>query len=71
MQIRENEDGTVTLTVDAVCEMLLCDDAAVTHEVTVKFEEDGSFRYLGNRVMRCSMGDMPKYHDRIRDRGEG
>ncbi len=71
VQIRENEDGTVTLTVDAVCEMLLCDDAAVTHEVTVKFEEDGSFRYLGNRVMRCSMGDMPKYHDRIRDRGEG
>lgn len=66
--IRANEDGTVTLTVDAVCEMLLCDDAAITHEVTVKFREDGSFQYLGNRVLRCSAGDMPEYRYRIRER---
>lgn len=32
--IKENEDGTVTLTVDAVCEMILCDDSVITHELT-------------------------------------
>lgn len=68
-QIRENEDGTVTLTVDAVCELLLCDDAAITHEVTLRFREDGSFQYLGNRVVHCSAGDMPEYRYRIRERG--
>lgn len=49
-QIKENADGTVTLTVDAVCQML-CDDAVITHELTVRFYEDGSFRYLGNRIL--------------------
>lgn len=47
--IKKNEDGTVTLTVDAVCQMILCDDAVITHELTIRFYEDGSFRYLGNR----------------------
>jgi len=49
--IRENEDGTVTLTVDAVCQMVLCDDAVITHELTVRFSEDGSFQYLGNKIL--------------------
>ncbi len=35
-QIRENEDGTFTLTVDVVCQMILCDDAVITHELTVR-----------------------------------
>ena len=35
-QIRENEDGTFTLTVDAVCQMILCNDAVITHELTVR-----------------------------------
>ena len=49
--IKENENGTLTLTVDAVCEMLLCDDAIITHELTMKFAEDGSFQYLGNKIV--------------------
>ncbi len=66
--IRENEDGTVTLMVDAVCEMLLCDDAAITHEVTVRFREDGSFQYLGNKMIRCSADVAPEYRHRVRER---
>lgn len=66
--IREHEDGTVTLKVDAVCEMLLCDDAAITHEVRVRFEEDGSFRYLGNKMIYCGENGMPEYRERIRER---
>lgn len=43
-------DGTMTLTVDAVCDMVVCEDAMISSELTVRFSEDGSFRYLGNRV---------------------
>lgn len=50
--VRENEDGTVTLTVEAVCDMVICSDAALIHELTVKFAEDGSFQYRGNRVIQ-------------------
>ena len=41
--IKENDDGTVTLTVEAVCDMVICNDAVITHELTVRFAEDGSF----------------------------
>lgn len=50
-KIKENKDGTVTLTVDAVCEMVLCDDAAITHELIIKFNKDGGFKYLGNKIL--------------------
>ena len=50
-KVRENEDGTITLTVDAVCEMVLCDDAVITHELTIKVNEDGSFQYIQNRIL--------------------
>lgn len=43
VEVRENPDGTVTLTVNAVCDMVICDDALITHDLTVKFKEDGSF----------------------------
>lgn len=49
--VRENEDGTMTLTVDAVCDMVICDDAVITGELTVKMNDDGSFQYLGNKVI--------------------
>ena len=31
-KIKHNSNGTVTLTVDAVCEMVLCNEAVITHE---------------------------------------
>ena len=63
--IRENKDGTVTLTVDAVCSMILCDDAVITHELTVKFAEDGSFRYLGNKILDDGLSNIPEYQYRV------
>ena len=63
--IRENKDGTVTLTVDAVCSMILCDDAVITHELTVQFAEDGSFRYLGNKILDDGITRIPDYQYRI------
>lgn len=63
--IRENGDGTVTLTVDAVCSMILCDDAVITHELTVRFAEDGSFKYLGNKILDDGISNIPEYQYRI------
>lgn len=63
--IRENIDGTVTLTVDAVCSMILCDDAVITHELTMRFADDGSFQYLGNKILEDGMSHIPDYQYRI------
>lgn len=64
--IKENKDGTVTLTVEAVCDTVICNDAVITHELTVRFAEDGSFQYLGNEIMNDGIQDIPHYQYRIR-----
>lgn len=66
VDIKENEDGTVTLTVEAVCDMVICNDAVITHELTVKFAEDGSFQYLGNEILNDGITRIPDYQYRIR-----
>lgn len=63
--VKENEDGTVTLTVDAVCDMVSWDDAIITHELTVRFADDGGFRYLGNKILDDRIKDIPNYQYRI------
>ena len=67
VDIKENEDGTVTLTVEAVCDMVICDDAVITHELTVKFAEDGSFQYLGNEILNDGIMHIPDYQYRIKE----
>ena len=65
--IKENGDGTVTLTVEAVCDTVICDDAVITHELTVRFAEDGSFQYLGNEILNDGIMHIPDYQYRIKD----
>lgn len=67
VDIKENEDGTVTLTVEAVCDMAICDDAVITHELTVRFAEDGSFQYLGNEILNDGIMHIPDYQYRIKE----
>ena len=67
VDIKENEDGTVTLTVEAVCDKVICDDAVITHELTVKFAEDGSFQYLGNEILNDGIMQIPDYQYRIKE----
>ena len=64
-KIKHNSNGTVTLTIDAVCEMVLCNEAVITHELTVKFNKDGSFRYLGNKILNGGIKEIPEYQYRI------
>ena len=64
--IKENDDGPVTLTVEAVCDMVICNDTVITHELTVRFAEDGSFQYLGNKILNDGITSIPDYQYRIR-----
>ena len=65
IDIKENSDGTVTLTVDAVCDMVICDDSVIRHELTVQFLEDGTFQYLSNRILDHGAKRIPKYQYRL------
>lgn len=58
---KKNGDGTVSLTVDAACDMVVCDDAVITHELTVRLLEDGRFMYLGNKILNDGIDDIPEY----------
>ncbi len=60
-----NEDGTATLTVDAIRDMVICDDAVITHELTVRLSEDGNFMYLGNKILNYGINDIPEYQYRF------
>ncbi|CCZ34064.1 putative uncharacterized protein [Firmicutes bacterium CAG:646] len=66
VEIKENLDDTVTLTVNAVCDMVICNDALITHKLTVKFKEDGSFQYLGNEIWEEDKINVPEYQYRVK-----
>lgn len=76
--MQENADGTITLTVDAVCEML-GSDAVITHLLTVAWHpnesssedpckwspEDGDIQYLKNQILGDGLEQIPPYQYRI------
>ena len=46
--------------------MVICNDAVITHELTVRFAEDGSFQYLENEILNDGIKSIPDYQYRIR-----
>ena len=54
------------MTVNAVCEMVLNDEAIITHELIIKESADGSFMYMGNKILNDGMNRIPDYQYRIR-----
>lgn len=60
---RENEDGTITMVVDAVYDDIGV-DRAFTHEVTVRVNDDGSFKYLSNEIRPEDKENVPTYDSR-------
>lgn len=66
IDVKENADGTMVLTVDAVCNKVVCDDTVITHELTVRFREDGSFQYLGNEIRKEDRNNVPEYQYRVK-----
>ena len=67
VDIKENQDGTVTLTVEAVCDMVICDDAVITHERMVRFAEDDGFQCVGNAILNDGIMHIPDYQYRIKE----
>lgn len=50
-KLEEKEDGSIVLTIDAVCEMLYT-DCAMTHQLTVRFLENGKMECLSNKILK-------------------
>lgn len=65
IEIKENEDGIITLKVNAVCEMMLCSDEAITHELKIQTEKDDRFKYVENKVINVCEEGIPEYQYRI------
>mgnify|MGYP003448932296 FL=1 len=70
--IKENWDGTIILTVNAVCDLVTCSDEVITSELTLKLDEDensgysGKFKYMGNKVVGNIGSEVPEYQYRIK-----
>lgn len=63
--MEENEDGTVTLTIDAVCEMM-GSDVVISHKLTIHLLEDGNIKYLGNQVLNGGLSRILTYQYRFK-----
>ena len=59
------------MTIAAVCEMVLNDDALITHELTIEMGKNGSFKYLGNRIREEVLRELPAYQYRVGRGKEG
>lgn len=55
--MQENEDGTLKVTVDAVCEMMGT-DCCISHILTVRLSGDGDIQYLGNQILEKEGQDL-------------
>ena len=58
----ENEDGTITLTVDAVF-FEEGTDCSFRHKVTIR-EEEGTWKYIKNEIVKEFSNQIPKYKPR-------
>lgn len=66
IDMQENEDGTVSLTVNAVCRQEGSENV-LTHVLRVEFAEEGRIRFLGNTICENQSGELPEYQYRVQD----
>ena len=66
VEIRDSGEGNSVLVVDAICDTFICNDAVITSELTVKFNDDKSFKYMGNKILNNGTKEVPKYQYRIK-----
>lgn len=65
IDMKENKDGTITLTIDAVCEML-GNGAVISHQLTVRFAQNGNIQFVGNQILGDGLEQIPEYQYRVR-----
>ena len=51
LDVYKRQEGNNVLVVDAVCDTFICNDTVITSELTVKFNDDKSFKYMGNKIL--------------------
>ena len=66
IDMQENEDGTVSLTVNAVCPQEGSENV-LTHVLRTEFTENGRIRFLGNTIRGGQSGELPEYQYRVQD----
>lgn len=64
--IKENKDGSVSITIDAVCERLKS-DSVMTHILTVYIYGEGKIKYLSNHVLGDGLKKIPAYQYRVKN----
>lgn len=47
--------------------LMMCDDAVITHALTVEFDAYGGFRYLGNKILNDGIRGIPAYQYRFKE----
>lgn len=62
--VKENADGTVTLSVDVIC-LEKNNDRAFSHELTLRKGEDGSMQYVSNVIVPGEHNIIPNYIFRL------
>lgn len=62
--VQENKDGTITLSVDAICERL-SSDCVIRHELVVQLKDE-KIKYLSNRVLEEGLKNIPEYQYRLK-----
>ena len=63
-EIKENPDGTLEVSIDAVCQAM-GEDCVISHILTMRILEDGGVRYLGNRVLGDGLKQITEYQYRL------
>ena len=63
-EIKENPDGTLEVSIDAVCQAM-GEDCVISHILTMQILEDGGVRYLGNRVLGDGLKQITEYQYRL------
>lgn len=61
--IIENMDGTVSVSIDAVCSR--SGNSLMSHVLTLQILEDGSVRYISNQILGDGLGENVDYQYRI------
>ncbi|KIR03838.1 hypothetical protein P261_02653 [Lachnospiraceae bacterium TWA4] len=63
--VSKKEDGSITLTIHAVCELFLCNEAIITHELMIQTKNDGTFQFISNKILGDGMKNIPEYQYRV------
>lgn len=63
-ELKENPDGTISVYIDAVCE-LRGDDALISHVLNLQIQENGTVRYLSNQVLKKGPENIIEYQYRL------